>query len=354
MRRNVIFFSRLFYPHIGGVEKHVLEISKLLLKNNYKITVITENFQSLPKLDNIDGIQIVRINTGKKGSLKKIRIWVNLLQYIPLFRSADIIHCHDIFFWYLPFRFIFPFKKVFTTFHGYEGDETPNRKSILMHKIAEKLSNGNICVGEFFNKWYGTKPTIVTYGAVDRSLIKQLISRNKRIGRKAMFLGRLENETGIMNYLKAIKKLGIGMDVFGNGSLEKDVNSYIRNNNLNVNLKGFVLNATDYIKDYEYVFTSRYLGILEAMAVKKPVFSEYSNEIKKDYLEMTPFAKYISISSTSDEIVKEYKNYINNKSNINTDRGYDWVKDKTWESMVENYLRLWKIDNSPLRKEIIK
>lgn len=354
MRKNIIFFSRLFYPNIGGVEKHVFEISKLLIKKDYKVTIITENTQSLPTVDNIDRIQIIRINTGKEGSFKKIRIWINLLQYISLFRSADIIHCHDIFFWYLPFRFIFPFKKVFTTFHGYEANEIPNRKSILMHKIAEKLSNGNICVGEFFNKWYGTKPTIITYGAVNKLLIKQSISRNKTSNRKAMFLGRLENETGIMSYLKAIKKLGIGLDIFGNGSLEKDVKLYIKNNNLNVKLKGFVFNATDYIKDYEYVFTSRYLGILEAMAVKKPIFTEYNNQIKKDYLEMTPFAKYISISSTSDEIVREFKNYINNKSNINIDKGYDWVKDKTWESMVENYLRLWKVDNLPLKKEIIK
>ena len=45
---TVVFFSRLFYPHIGGVEKHALEIGKILLKNNHKVVVFTEQYH--PKL----------------------------------------------------------------------------------------------------------------------------------------------------------------------------------------------------------------------------------------------------------------------------------------------------------------
>lgn len=40
----VVFFSRVFYPHVGGVEKHVFEISKILVKKGYKIIVFTEHF----------------------------------------------------------------------------------------------------------------------------------------------------------------------------------------------------------------------------------------------------------------------------------------------------------------------
>lgn len=340
---NIIFFSRLFYPHVGGVEKHVLEISRTLIRKNHKVTVITENYDELPIHDSFEGINIIRINTGKNEKFKKFVIWFKLFKYISLIWNAKIIHCHDIFFWYLPFRFIFPFKKVYTTFHGYEANETPNNKSIFMHKIAEKLSNGNICVGNFFEKWFGTKPNIVTFGAVDKKIINSK-TENKEIKKDAMFLGRLEEETGIMRYLEAIKELKISIDIYGDGKLEKKVRDYIKANKLNAELKGFIFNATDYIHEYKYIFTSRYLGILEAMALKKPVFSEYNNLIKKDYLEMTPFSKFISISSNSTGIASEFNKYKKGKSNINVDKGYEWVKDKTWEKMVDNYLVLWGME----------
>jgi glycosyltransferase involved in cell wall biosynthesis len=340
---KLIFFSRLFYPHIGGVEKHVLEISKHLIKRNHQITVFTEQFDSLPVIDNLDGINIIRINAGNNEHFKKFKIWVGLFKYISLIKSADIIHCHDIFFWYLPFKFIFPNKKVYVTFHGYEANETPNIKSIFMHKISEKLSNGNICIGGFFNKWYKTYPSLIAFGAVDKNLIKQGI-KNINSNKEAMFLGRLEDEAGIMIYLDVVRKLGISLEIFGNGSLEKKVKEYIKKYNLNVKMHGFVFNATDYIKDYKYIFTSRYLGILEAMALKKPVFSEYNKKIKEDYLKMTPFSKYISISPNAEEMIVEVNKYIKGKSNINVNKAYDWVKDKTWEKMTDNYLNLWKKD----------
>lgn len=338
----VLFFSRLFYPHIGGVEKHVLEVGKRLVNQGHRVIVVTENYQSLPESDSIKGVQIIRINVGSNGKLKKFRIWFRLIKYINLLKSAKIIHCHDIFFWYLPFRIIFPFKKVYTTFHGYEANEIPNSKSIFMHKISERFSSGNICVGDFFNKWFGTNPTLVTYGAVDRNLIRKGLACGKPT-KDAMFLGRLENETGIMEYLKAIKNKKIKLDVFGNGSLEKKAKEYVKRNNLNVTFKGFVFNATDYISDYKYIFTSRYLGILEAMAFKKAIFSEYNNKIKKDYLEMTPFASFISISKDYKKISKEINNYIQGESNIDVKKAYEWVKNQTWEEMVIIYLKLWKI-----------
>ena len=150
---TIIFFARLFYPHVGGVEKHVLEVGKKLIEKGYKVYIITENQESLPEKAEVEGINIYRINAGKEGRLKKFRIWSQLWKYRKLINNAEIIHCHDIFFWYLPFRFLSPFKKVYTTFHGYEANSIPTRKAIFMHKIAEKLSWGNICIGNFYKKW---------------------------------------------------------------------------------------------------------------------------------------------------------------------------------------------------------
>jgi glycosyltransferase involved in cell wall biosynthesis len=201
---KVVFLARRFYPEIGGVEKHVLEISKRLIKQGHKVTVITElekntnvlnkhsSSESARLTGKVAGIEILRIDTGKHDWFKKFRIWKEMWRLKKHLKAADVIHCHDVFFWYLPFRFLFPTKKVFTTFHGYEGNSIPGIKAKLMHKLAEKLSGGNICVGDFLKKWYGTIPTFVTYGAVDA------VNKNSKIQKSTtfkkgsiIFLGRL-------------------------------------------------------------------------------------------------------------------------------------------------------------------
>ena len=351
---TILFFARRFYPLIGGVEKHVLEIGKRLVKKGHRIIVITEyekntnkqNQQSLLPSATIEGIKIIRVKVGKEGKLKKFRIWLGLLKHIRVIKSANIIHCHDIFFWYLPFRFLFPFKKVYTTFHGYEANEIPNKKSIFMHKLAEKLSFGNICVGDFFNKWYGTKPDYVIYGGVN--LPKNTIGEKTKNEIKFLFLGSLEEETGLMEYLKAFKEVSkkytnLRLVVLGDGSQANIAKEFVGNNKLNVEFKGFVKNINIELERASFVFTSRYLGILESLMSKKYVLAVYNNEIKKDYLQMTPFAQFISISKNSGEIMQELIKYLENErlkaQKIN--KGYAFVKNQTWEKMTDMYLKLW-------------
>lgn len=351
---KILFLTRLFYPHIGGVEKHVLKISELLVRKGYEITVITENlprsysknYHSTGKSANLIGkvgkIKIIRINPGLNNWFMKFRIWKELWKQKNIIKDVDIVHCHDVFFWYLPFRFLYPFKSVFTTFHGYEGNTIPKTKEILMHKIAEVLSGGNICIGKFFKKWYGTKATYVSFGATESKEME--IMNNGKI----MYLGRLEEEAGIMEYLKALKllkdrKYKLKLDVFGGGSQRKLAENYIKKNKLDISFRGFVKNPDEYLINYEYVFVSRYLGILEALVKKKFVFAIYNNEIKKDYLEMTPFKDYIFISSNYTELAKELEYVIknSNKEKAKIINGYNWARKQTWEKMTNLYFKLW-------------
>ncbi len=351
---TILFFARRFYPLIGGVEKHVLEVGKRLAKKGARVIVITEyenntnkqNQQSVPFSAMFEGIEIIRIQAGVEGKYKKFRVWFELLKHIKVISSADIVHCHDIFFWYLPFRFIFPFKKVYATFHGYEGNNIPNKKSIFMHKLAEKLSWGNICVGDFFKKWYGTKPTIVTYGAVN--YVNKSIEKSYDKS-PIVFLGRLEEETGIMEYLKAFNEIQkkhkkLKLVVLGNGSQMNKAREFVESNKLNVEFKGFIKNISLDLERASFVFVSRYLGILESLMSKKYVLAVYNNEIKKDYLQMTPFARFISISKNANEISRELEKYILNKKEkeLKVDKGYNWVKTQTWEKMTDTYLKLWE------------
>lgn len=335
---NILFLSRLFYPHIGGVEKHVMEISKILIQEGHKVTVICEKHDSDALTEKKDNIKICRISVGKNNWFKKFRIWIELWKHLNLIKQADIIHCHDVFFWYLPFRFLFPFKKIFTTFHGYENYPL-KQMNILMRKISEKLSMGNICVGDFMKKWYGTKPSYVTYGAVSEVKNVKLKIKNEN---SAIFIGRLDEQTGIKTYTETVKIIrkkipDFEFQIIGDGKFRKEIEK-------DFSVLGFQENPEKYLPKYNFAFVSRYLSILEAMAARRLVFAVYDDPLKEDYLRMTPFSKYIIISGSSSELVSKIFFYLDNpkeKEEI-IEVAFNWVIGHTWDEMANIYLRLWK------------
>jgi glycosyltransferase involved in cell wall biosynthesis len=339
---NILFFSRLFYPHIGGVEKHVLEVSRLLIKKGHKIIVVTEQDSLKAKQrESFEGIEIFRIPNLRDDKLKKFKIWKWLWSNYEIMKNADIVHCHDVFFWYLPFRFLFPFKKVFTTFHGYEGYPL-KKKDILMHKISEKLSNGNICIGDFIKKWYGTNPTYVSYGGVnipDPKLQKKIkVKKNS-----AVFIGRLEEQTGILMYAKAaeiIRKKNPDFEflVIGEGSCRNKLGKGIK-------ILDPLNNASEYFQKYNFAFAPGYLSALEAMSTKRLVFAVYDNSLKYDYFKMAPFSKYIIISNSPSDLFSIVQYYLSNEKDQEkmVKEAYAWVKKHTWVEMVNTYLKLWEI-----------
>jgi glycosyltransferase involved in cell wall biosynthesis len=356
---NVLFFAKSFYPNIGGVEKHLLEVSNRLIKKGFKITVITEDINVAKSkgyksealkdtfVSEFNDIKIIRIGVGKEGRLKKFRIWLGLVKHINTILNADIVHCHDIFFWYLPFRFIFPFKKVYTTFHGYEGNNIPGRKEIFMHKIAEKLSFGNICVGDYLQKWYGTKPTIVTYGAI--SIPKNLPQNNRFESiRNALYIGRLEEEAGILIYLKVLKilkskNLNINLTVLGDGSQGKKAKDYAKKNQLKVDFKGFVKDVYKYLPNSDVVFSGRYLGTMEAFVFRKFVFAVYNNEIKRDCFALAPYRNFIILEKFPNKLAQEVFN-LSKKPEIikeKTNKAFNWVSKQTWDKLAKQYISLW-------------
>ena len=163
---------------IGGVEKHVHEVVKRLMKRGHKVTVISELYasessspiprpRSSPFGSPSEMSPWLTIPVGKSEKLKKFKIWWWLWQNRSLINESDIIHAHDVAFWYFPFRFLYPRKPFFVTFHGWEGKFPVPWKNKLIRKISEKLSRGNICVGESIGKWYGTEPDYVIYGAIN-------------------------------------------------------------------------------------------------------------------------------------------------------------------------------------------
>ncbi len=122
---QILMLSRFYFPHVGGVEKHIHEISKRLTKKGHKI-------------------EVIRVNYPKIKFIGLFVIWFQFIKQIRLIRKSDIVHIHDVFIWYLPFRLLFPRKKVFITHHGGQAVFPIPIKEIFIKRLASKLSNGTI------------------------------------------------------------------------------------------------------------------------------------------------------------------------------------------------------------------
>jgi len=335
---KVLFLTRLYHPHVGGVEKHIFELCKILSKA-HQITIVAEQDDVNESLyEKTPTAEIYRIPlTGTGDSDKKWLIWKWLLSHLDLISSSEIIHIHDVFFWYLPFKILFPFKKSFITFHGYEGNEPPALKNIFWHQLAHRLTNGNICIGGFHKKWYKINPTYVSYGAVNIIKSKHLSPNNE----SAIFIGRLSKDNGIMDYLSASNNLKLPLDVYGDGPEKSDVTAFVKLNGSKAKIYGFVPESANYLPHHKYAFVSRYLGILEALICQLPVIAHYDSLIKKDYLELAPFNKYIDIVNSPEQIVASVRKIRDNYPAARINAGYIWAMSQTWTKLASIYKSLW-------------
>lgn len=345
---KILFIAPNYLPHIGGVEKHIYYLSKELEKDGHNITILVPKFDNNYKsYENDNTIKIVRLNKLKNRYFNRLRNLFYLIRNMNNLLNFDIVHFHDFMTFYNFGILIFPIlrlfnKKIYITFHGWEGDIPPKKNIILKRKIVEKLVDGNICIGHFIEKWYGTKADIISYGGVEKKDISDI--KEEYI----LFVGRLAKDTGIFDYIKAweiiSKNSNLKFVICGDGVLREKIERYIQKHKIKrVIFKGFVTDVNSYIKDAKLIFTAGYLGILEAFSYKKNVIAIYDNELKKDYLKMIPnYDKMMWIVDNKiDNIIREFNEAIvdNEKKEI----AYKYSLNNSWEKVKKDYYKLWRI-----------
>lgn len=268
---NILFVSRYCYPHIGGVEKHTECIAYNLKRIGYKVKTISEEDIKKPN------IKIIGL----------LYIWFWLFKNKNYIKNADIIHIHDVFVWYLPFKFLYPRKKVFITFHGWEGKYPIPFWNILNKKIANYLCSGSISIGKYINKYYKIKSDYVTYGSINQNLKIKSKNYNSKVKNSLIWLGRTDEDTGINEFRAWLKK---------------------QKTKYKVTYVSYVKNPQKYLKKAEYCVPVGYLSYLEAKVYGCKIKTFYGNKLKKDYW---------------DEIKRVKK--------------FD-----TWEDVASLYIKLWK------------
>lgn len=320
---KIVFICARSYPSIGGVERHVEEVSDRLKAKGHEVIVLSED----------NGLSF-----GEPGPMKKFRIWYQMIRRIPLFLSSDIVHVHDVFFWYFPVRILLFFKPVFATFHGYEGVVPPTKRAVLIRRLGELLSKKTIEVGAYIQTWYGTHPTKVIYGGSTYIISKPPESKRSKKHLRFILIGRLTDDIGLPLYIRFfahLKKLKIpySLDVYGDGPYKKSIATY-------GSVHGFVEELIQPIIDADVVCASSYLTMIDALSCGKPVLAFYDNALKKDYLEAFPLSDTIVITDTVDAA---YQQLIECQQHWNAEKiAAETQKNFSWNTIVNEYLALWK------------
>ncbi len=89
---KIIQVAPYFYPHIGGVESHVFDLSRHLMRRGHRVVVLTSDYGGLKERENVMGIPVrrvkaltVRFSTPVTPSIKKAISE----------EGGDIIHSHS-------------------------------------------------------------------------------------------------------------------------------------------------------------------------------------------------------------------------------------------------------------------
>jgi hypothetical protein len=260
---KILFIAKHKWPRVGGVERHLKATSSKLYALGYNITTISEEDIKPP-------------HTKYFGLLY---IWYWLFKNRELITRSDLVHIHDVFIWYLPFRFLYPIKKVYITFHGWEGVYPIPLWNILNKKIANYLCNGSIAVGKYIEKYYKIKCNFIIHGAV--TSLRQGYDRQAKIKNTIVWLGRQDRDTGYFEFLEWLEKH------------PKFKVKYVTNDP----------NPEKYLKTAEYCVPSGYLSYLESLNYGCKILTFANNPLKEDYWKEVKLLKTIP---TWDEVVKIY------------------------------------------------
>lgn len=193
-----------------------------------------------------------------------------------------------------------------TTIHGLEWNNPLSPVSVWQKNVAIELSDKTMGIGKFLEKYLDKKFDLISFGA-SSSLGELDTFRRKN---SIVYVGRLEENTGLLKFLKWLdKNKKYAVNFCGDGPLRNLCSEF-------GDVHGFV-NPSMYYKSNAYCVPGGYLAALEALNADCELKLFWNNRIKEDYWKMSPFYKLKG---------KEIR---------------QWAKSQTWEKVADEYLDLY-------------
>jgi len=345
---KVLFFVHRSWPSVGGVEKYILELGRSLTTMGHDVSVVAgAHAADLPEHERVDGIGVHRFPTLR--SPLRCRYW--LWRHRDLFDAADVIHVSNThmleYLWRMLGRQL-DRRKTFLTRHGMscvfpvpEADKERARRSL-------DLVAGVVHDGEFIAKWLGVEPDICpNQGLYPKA--DELVSVPEPSPESAVFIGRLEPDSGIRIYIDAVRELTrrhrrtFRMEVYGDGSLMPALRAEAAREALPIQFHGRTANAQDRIVDACFAFIDGRMAIQEAMARRRLVLAGYVDPLKRDYVCGEPFSPYLFAEGDGPALAERVIHYSDHPQERAAliDRAYQHARTLSWGRTAAAYLDLW-------------
>jgi len=342
---RVLMISEHYWPTVGGVQRHIEGIVNELTARGLRVAVLTAtDSPTAPRQEILKNSSIVRIPYGWDHNPLLVALW--MIEHHSWIKEHDIIHVHDtipLVFWYAPLVLFSPKRPVFATFHGFEEDPVPTMYRVL-RKIARRLVRKCLCIGGFISREYGMKCDIVSLGATE------LLPLPRRQREGAVFVGRIEEDTGIIEHVNALailrEKHGISLKltVCGSGSIRQDVADMALSKGVVVEFTGTIDDPKEIMNRSEFCLAGGYLSILEAMSLGLPVLGIARSPLKAAYLRaVLEQGGPMSIQTSPEDIADEIARLIKNPGLAAevSERGTMFAATMSWKRLADVYLALW-------------
>ncbi|KUJ78102.1 hypothetical protein AVO45_09085 [Ruegeria marisrubri] len=85
-----------YHPVVGGAEKQVAQIARIMTDMGHSVRVITRRYPGLAPFETIDGVDVQRVGGGGPKTVAALRFVLGATRAIRSF-APDVIHCHSAF-----------------------------------------------------------------------------------------------------------------------------------------------------------------------------------------------------------------------------------------------------------------
>jgi len=297
---KIAMVTPYFYPHVGGLENYLYNLTQALAKMGHEVIIITSMEGSNKRTEDINGVKVYRLSY--KYPIKNVAYLVvkGFTKYRNILNGCDVINVHGHMFYttvmtVLMRKLRLVKKPVVITIHG---SSVPYQKRILnfLEKSLDmtigrfSISNADkiIAISKSVRQNVcrdNTKTVIVPDGINLKEFAKGDVNFRKEYGipqgkKIVLFIGRFYWHKGITYAAEAMKRVQETEDcVFvavGDGPLRKSTEKYCRDNGVNAIFTGFRHDIHNIMKSSDvFVFPSLSEGfgiaLLEAMASDLPI-----------------------------------------------------------------------------------
>lgn len=384
---KILQVTALYYPHVGGIENYVYQISRRLVEKGHEVTIFTSNIPMTNSYEEIEGIKIYRFNSifSLLSNHVLCRMFIELIKK----HDFDIIHAHGYLQFATNFAVISKLKNkvpLIITSHGSPQHQYNGWKkcvSILYHKSLGKwtLSLADTVIALSFSqckllKQYGAKHVQIIPNGISMDNIKpeQNCSEFKRKFQLdseliVLYVGSITPRKGIeyliesMKFVRYKSKLVIVGDVlYGKYEYKNKLLNLIENLEIdNVVFTGRIseeLLREAYIASDIFVLPSLAEGLptvlLEAMQHKKAIIaSDISGN--NDLIQNNYNGILVNVKSSM-EIANAINSLMTNPEKIKQlgFRAYNTVKeDYLWENITNNIENVYKKNLKRTSEELV-